>query len=87
MPTEGDSPRLLQIEDIFDLMLLDHTDKVNNMEDSPKNGRPLEKKMFGKDNLKKLLKSSSSNENLIPELRNDSSMDIEESQRNKNFET
>lgn len=34
-----------------------------------------------------MLKSSSSNENLIPELRNDSSMDVEDPNSNKHFET
>lgn len=87
MQTEGDSPRILPPEDIFDLMLLDHTDKLNSVEGSPMNGgRPDSRRMFGKDNLQKLLKSSSSNENLMPELRNDSSMDVEDGQ-NKNFET
>ena len=61
MQTEGDSPRPFPPEDIFDLMMLDHTDKLNSVEDSPMNGRPDSRRMFGKDNLKKLLKSSSSN--------------------------
>lgn len=85
MQTEGYSPRASPSDDIFDLMLLDHTDKLNGVEESPMNsGRPDSRKMFGKENLKKLLKSSSSNENLMPELRNDSSMDVEDGQ-NKNF--
>jgi hypothetical protein len=37
--------------------------------------------------LKRLLQSSSSNENLIPELRNDSSMDVEEPGQSAQFET
>lgn len=84
MQPEADSPRQLQPQDIFELMLEDQSDKLNHVEDSPKVYHQGGKKMMVRDHLKKMLKSSSSNENLIPEMRNDSSMDIEDP-NTKNF--
>lgn len=80
---EAESPRFNPTSgDIFAELLECPSDR-HPVEDSPMAQNSQRPKK-----LQNFLKSSSSNENLMmPELRNDSSMDIEEGGREKNFET